>query len=91
MGARNQPIKIKVLRGGILQNTWESPRFCGLHMEVKVYIWLVLVYPGYFSDIILVYTLFAYSTVSMQMMKKGLHGCQKSLHQRLRNSEKRLH
>jgi hypothetical protein len=58
-----------MLHGGILQNFWESPRFCGLHMEVKVYIWLALVYPGYFSDIILVYTLFSWSKIDIQMQQ----------------------
>ena len=56
-----------MLHGGILQNSWESPRFCGLHMEVKVYIWLILVYTVYFSDIILVYTLFAWSKINIPM------------------------
>jgi hypothetical protein len=50
-----------------LQNSCESSRFCGVHMEVKVYIWLILVYPGYFLDIILVYTLFAYSKINIPM------------------------
>ena len=50
-----------MLREGILQNSLESPRFWGLHMEVKSLhmadFGLRMIFLGY----VLVYTLFAYS------------------------------